>query len=1164
MIPLLLLPLASASLGQITIKSSIPAENTKQSVIDLPSTPRNLANFRIHLDYSAPTNATLKLGDTHNQSLPKGRHSLDLTYSRSGAAPALARSWIDGKLSRIREQTPREDPASYRSSDAALRLDRDFTVTLKFQSTGDGPLFSRTTKNRVWKPGSKALFIRGGNLVYDVHSVGLITRKKPVADNKEHEVIISSKEGIIDLWLDARRLSKPVRLHHGDDPYHLFGIGTGSPGFTKELRNGWVKELTFWDQAAERHGKLDAKSISPPGAKPALAWKSSTPEVTFSDQGIPGFPVKVSMSKIDGMELHQAWIQPLKKTDHATMIGSWSKQSLAEGKQIYSTLCATCHGIENKPGSMPTSRKLHSESFKNGNDPYRLFQTIRNGYALMPPMPQLSDEQTYSVIHYLREGILKTKNAKQYHPIDAAYLTSLPKSANSGETRKSRKSRRRSKAYEDMDFGPSLNWTYQLNPGARGNERNFAYKGISIRLDEGPGGISRGSSWAVYDQDTMRLATIYEGDFVDWRNIAFDGSHGTHTSIAGDPLFLLPDTPAWRHPTKQSWDDERFIGRDKIRYGPLPKDWVRYDGLYHHGSKTILSYRIGGASILEMPEAVSIGKGSLFLRHLNIAQSSHDLVTRIAPDSPDVHVKVSPMEGLEIKRDRGHLLLHVPAFRTPINLVIALSGDPIETKLRTPKSLELFTRGGPSRFSEVITNSGNLDDNEHPFALDEITIPNREENPWNSWMRIGGFDFFPRKPDRAAVCTWYGDVWIVDGVSGDLSELRWKRICTGLFQALGLRIVEGRIHVLCRDQLARLHDLNGDEEIDYIECFNNDHQVTEHFHEFAMGLQTDTDGFFYYAKSARHARPGLVAQHGTLLKVAPDGSKTEIVATGLRAANGVCIAPNERIFVTDQEGDWCPKNRINLIRPGKFYGNMLGYHDINDESDEAMEKPLVWMTNSFDRSPAEPVWIPAQAKWGKLNNHLLNLSYGYGQIHIVPFEEKQGQLQGAVCALPMKRAPTGLIRGRFHPTTHQLYAAGMTAWSSNCPEDGGFYRIRPTGKPSYLPIETHASPGKLAITYSDPLPKKGQFRVQTWDITRSRRYGSSHQNKRTLDITKAEIHGDILTLHLPGLAATRGMEIVCNFEGGIHRVIHATIHHLLDTDAESRILMPKSTGVSQD
>ncbi len=61
--------------------------------------------------------------------------------------------------------------------------------------------------------------------------------------------------------------------------------------------------------------------------------------------------------------------------------------------------------------------------------------------------------------------------------------------------------------------------------------------------------------------------------------------------------------------------------------------------------------------------------------------------------------------------------------------------------------------------------------------------------------------------------------------------------------------------------------MNGDDETDFYACFNSDHQVTEHFHEFAMGLQTDDAGNFYYAKSARHALPAVVPHHGTLLRV---------------------------------------------------------------------------------------------------------------------------------------------------------------------------------------------------------------------------------------------------------------------------------------------------------
>ena len=101
--------------------------------------------------------------------------------------------------------------------------------------------------------------------------------------------------------------------------------------------------------------------------------------------------------------------------------------------------------------------------------------------------------------------------------------------------------------------------------------------------------------------------------------------------------------------------------------------------------------------------------------------------------------------------------------------------------------------------------------------------------------------------------------------------------------------------------------------MDFYENFNSDHQVTEHFHEFAMGIQADDEGNFYYAKSACHARKPKVPQHGTLLKVSADGSKTEILANGFRAANGVCRNPDGSFFVTDQQGHWTPMNRINKV-----------------------------------------------------------------------------------------------------------------------------------------------------------------------------------------------------------------------------------------------------------
>ena len=481
--------------------------------------------------------------------------------------------------------------------------------------------------------------------------------------------------------------------------------------------------------------------------------------------------------------------------------------------------------------------------------------------------------------------------------------------------------------------------------------------------------------------------------------------------------------------------------------------------------------------------------------------------------------------------------------------------------------LAKLTSGGPPLWPETLTTTATLGDSSQPFAVDVLTHP--EQNPWQALTRFSGIDFYP-DGNRALVCAWDGDVWLVSGLNDlrtsnpDANQLTWRRIASGLFQPLGIKIVDDEIFVTCRDQLARLHDTNGDDEIDFVsrapapsnfvECFNNDHQVTDHFHEFAMGLQVDRDGNFLYAKSARHALKALVPHHGTLLRVSNDGTETEIVANGFRAANGVCLNPDGTFVVTDQEGHWNPKNRINWVTEGGFYGNMYGYHEVTDSSDEAMDQPLCWITNSFDRSPAELLWVPEDT-WGPIGGSLLNLSYGYGKIFVVPHEEVDGQKQGGMCMLPIGQLPTGVMRGRFHPVDRQLYACGLVAWATSQRQPGGLYRIRHTGEAAHLPTGLHAKQGKLEIVFSEPLDKAAatdpaNYRIKAWDLKRTANYGSKHYNERPWKVTAAEIDasGRKVTLTIPDLTPTWGMEIGCYLKSPdgkpVERVIHNSIYHL--------------------
>jgi putative heme-binding domain-containing protein len=839
--------------------------------------------------------------------------------------------------------------------------------------------------------------------------------------------------------------------------------------------------------------------------------------------------------------------------DHAGMIASLDQASFKRGEAIYHRLCVNCHGTHDQPGSLPTSPRFAAAPFKNGSDPYRLYQTLTHGFGLMTPQTWMVPEQKYDVIHYLREAYLQPFNPGAYVRVDADYLARLPRGTSRGPKPAA------VEPWVTMNYGPSLLATYEA--GRDGT--NFAYKGIAVRLDAGPGGVSRGRYWMVYDHDTLRAAAAWSGaGFIDWNSINFNGRHQVHPRLTGRVHWANPTGPGWAGP-KGGFADPRLRGRDDRPYGPLPRGWARYRGLYHHGNRVLLSYRVGQAGVLEMPgyEAAAAdpersGKEEVvFTRTLNIDQAPHELLMRVAPKGTAVALVGDPLAGL--REQDGFLLLHVPAGAKELSVKVLLAegdGNRLQAHAKDsppPLSLGPLTAGGPRRWPEILKTPIVRGTEDGPFAVDVLTHP--AHNPWFCQLRLTGLDFYP-DGRHAAVCTWDGDVWRVGGIDQASGELTWQRIASGLFQPLGLKIIEGQVYVGCRDQIVILRDHNGDGETDFYENFNSDHQVTEHFHEFAMGLQTDAEGNLYYAKAARHALPALVPQHGTLLRVSKDGTRTDILATGFRAPNGVCLNADGTFFLTDQEGHWIPKNRINWVKAGGFYGNAWGYHDLTDTSDPAMEPPVCWITNRFDRSPGELLWVPRGA-WGPLQGSLLNLSYGTGKVFVVPHEKVNGRVQGGLCALPLPAFPTGVMRGRFHPRDGQLYVCGMYSWAGNQTQPGGLFRIRCTGQPVHVPLGLQATTAGLALTFSGTLDRPSatdarSFAVKTWSLRRSAKYGSDHFDEKAAAVKAARLSEDGKTVFLAvaDLEPTWCMEIRYSLQSAdgkrIDGVLHNTIHHL--------------------
>jgi azurin len=418
------------------------------------------------------------------------------------------------------------------------------------------------------------------------------------------------------------------------------------------------------------------------------------------------------------------------------------------------------------------------------------------------------------------------------------------------------------------------------------------------------------------------------------------------------------------------------------------------------------------------------------------------------------------------------------------------------------------------------------------------TIEPPFKNPWNALLFFGDHDFLP--DGTAMICTMQGDVWRVDGLDAGLEHVRWRRFASGLSHALGLVVADGQVYVLGRDQITRLHDLNGDGAADFHECFSNAYVTSPAGHDFICGLQRDASGRFY-----------TVSGNQGLLRISADGRSAETVATGFRNPDGLGITPDGVLTVPSSEGEWTPASMVCEVRPGGHYG----YGGPRDK--KTPDLPLVYLPRGLDNSSGGQVFVSSD-RFGPLQGQMLHLSFGAGRQFLLLREQVGGQPQGAAVPLPGEFL-SGAHRGRFNPKDGQLYVSGMSGWGTYTVADGSFQRVRYTGEPAQLPIAFHAHENGVLLTFSGPVDKSiaeqpAKHFAQVWNYRYSPGYGSPEFSTRhpgiaghdPLTIRSAHVLADgrSLFLEIPELQPVSQLHLHVRPDSGSPHDLFATVHRL--------------------
>ena len=415
-------------------------------------------------------------------------------------------------------------------------------------------------------------------------------------------------------------------------------------------------------------------------------------------------------------------------------------------------------------------------------------------------------------------------------------------------------------------------------------------------------------------------------------------------------------------------------------------------------------------------------------------------------------------------------------------------------------------------------------------------------------LTVAGMDFLP--DGSLAIATYQGEVFIVEGATGDARAAKWRRFARGLNEPGGLRVVGGAIYVMQKCELTRLRDADGDGEADLFECVSDAWGYTGNYHSFATGPLVDERGILGALITGHRAMTNVPAM-GWCLKISPhpdntgevpftDLWRTDPFCSGLRVPNGFGEFRGD-LFMTDNQGHWVAANKLNHLQFTNYYGHPsapprsrrgnevdgpadFGWTEKHFAGDPNFTPPAVWFPYAWVRS-ASGLANVGDFRFGPFGGQMLVGEFQNASVVRVALEKVNGQWQGAVLPF-VKGFASGVNRLAYGPDS-RLYVGGLRFghWTSIAPQPHSLDRVTFTGRVPFEFKTVSARTNGFEVTFTQPVDEKLAGDAENWD---AQQYTYAYDGKHNapekdrdekisgppVRVLKAEVAADKLTVRL--------------------------------------------------
>lgn len=342
-----------------------------------------------------------------------------------------------------------------------------------------------------------------------------------------------------------------------------------------------------------------------------------------------------------------------------------------------------------------------------------------------------------------------------------------------------------------------------------------------------------------------------------------------------------------------------------------------------------------------------------------------------------------------------------------------------------------------------------------------------------------------------------GQIWLLSDTDGDGAPDKADLFFDGagkLRGPIGLALTppgykhgEG-VFVPSKGKLSLIVDKNGDDRADEeIIVATGWKEIPQNVD--AIGCALDKDGNIYFALGAANYANGylldadgksqfdLKSERGTVLKVAPDFSKREIVCTGVRFPVAMAFNRHGDLFCSEQEGaTWLPNgnpfDELLHIQPGRHYGFPPRHPK---HLPNVFDEPSV-----FDYGPQH------QSTCGLNFNEPVNGGKIFGPAHWAGGALVTGESRGKLYRTKLVKTAAGYVAQNhliaclnyltvdacLTPRGDLLVAChtGKPDWGTGPNGPGKLFLIRHTDTNAPQPVLTwSASPTEIRIAFDRPL-----------------------------------------------------------------------------------------------